>query len=206
MRLDVIVAPLASNLWVSRIGLCFGLLVLTSMLIGCNRMDGKKVTESKLETPEGDVSLTTSEVEPSPQEISAVGKADLARFLEHASRAPEFVSSYVEADSDDIDLQSCDQAFEHWLNDPEKKFIDEEVIMVLGAYLGECCCEGLNMEWVVVTDEYGTDFAVSSMEAETLGFPFSTVAKRVESREGGFLMGVYRAIEDNISDIDTKKR
>lgn len=161
--------------------------------------------EKTISTPEGDVSLTVSQVEESPQTITKVGKEDLAEFLQLASLVPEFVSAYL-PDSESVGLQECDEAFRLWLTDKSSGYSDGDVISILGAYLGERCCEGLDMEWVIVSDQYGKDFAVSSIEVESLGFPFSTVAKRIESRESGFLVGVYRAIEDNTNSADTKKR
>jgi hypothetical protein len=73
-----------------------------------------------------------------------------------------------------------------------------EVIDILGAYFGEICNQDLNMEWVTVTDNSGTDYAIRGVVVEVMAYPFSSVAKRVDSGESEFLYGIYYAIKDMV--------
>jgi hypothetical protein len=55
------------------------------------------------------------------------------------------------------------------------------------------------MEWVHVTDEYGTDLAVRARKYEVTSFPFSSVAKRIQNKQYDFMVGVYYAVQDAIA-------
>jgi len=54
------------------------------------------------------------------------------------------------------------------------------------AYLNE-----LGLEWVVATDEHGTEIAVHGEPGDLLVFPPNLVAKRFERGETRFLASVY---------------
>jgi hypothetical protein len=62
------------------------------------------------------------------------------------------------------------------------------------------------MEWVVVEDEYGTDYAVRSKTVEVMGFPFSTVMKRIDDQQFDFLDGVFHALKERVNAADVKAR
>ena len=62
------------------------------------------------------------------------------------------------------------------------------------------------MEWVTVTDEYGTDYAVRSKSVEVMAFPFSTVLKRIEDKEHDFLHGVYHTLKQRLESSDNMRR
>ena len=77
---------------------------------------------------------------------------------------------------------------------------------MLGAYLGNNLVEELEMEWVVVTDKYGTDYAVRGKKYEVLSFPFSSVMKRIENNQYDFMAGVYYVVQVMIASGDYKVR
>jgi hypothetical protein len=62
------------------------------------------------------------------------------------------------------------------------------------------------MEWVVVTDEYGTDYAVRSKQSEVMAFPFSSVAKRIERDQYDFMVGVYHSVRTILESGEYKPR
>ena len=62
------------------------------------------------------------------------------------------------------------------------------------------------MEWVTVTDEYGTDYAVRSTKVELMSFPFSTVFKRIEDKKHDFVQGVYYTIKEMLTNGEYKVR
>ena len=55
------------------------------------------------------------------------------------------------------------------------------------------------MEWVTVTDEYGTDYAVRSTKVEVMSFPFSTVLKRIENKKYDFVHGAYYTVKEMLT-------
>jgi hypothetical protein len=62
------------------------------------------------------------------------------------------------------------------------------------------------MEWVEVTDEYGTDKAVRGKNAEVTSFPFSVVSKRIEKNEYEFIYSVFHTVEQMQKEATYKNR
>ena len=60
---------------------------------------------------------------------------------------------------------------------------DEQALEILGAALGDVVCSALDMHWVVVDDEYGTDFAIQYRDIKVFAFPRDMIVKRVEAEE-----------------------
>jgi hypothetical protein len=77
-----------------------------------------------------------------------------------------------------------DDLYDHMLAnvEPEENF--RLLADTFGFALGECLVQVLKMRWAVVTDEYGTDFAVNHDQAHVMSCPISVVEKRLE--DGAF--------------------
>lgn len=58
---------------------------------------------------------------------------------------------------------------------------DEASLQVLGAAFGDVVAETLGLDWVVVKDEHGTDFAIKHPTKEVFAFPRDMIVKRVEN-------------------------
>ncbi|MFN0021346.1 MAG: DUF3806 domain-containing protein [Pirellulaceae bacterium] len=151
----------------------------------------------KVNTPDGTIVVNESTVDPTPQKIQVITGSELARLQKLGSDAPDFLAKYL-PNTPTADLKDYDRAFRAWQVSSSRQHTDEEVVQILGGYLGNKCVTDLDMEWVKVTDEYGTDYAVRSKTVEAMGFPFSTVLKRVEDKKYDFLHGVYYTIKDRI--------
>lgn len=54
-------------------------------------------------------------------------------------------------------LRDYDTAFRAWQQDEAPAYSDMLVIQLIGGYLGNKLVADFDMEWVMVTDEYGTD-------------------------------------------------
>lgn len=93
-----------------------------------------------------------------------------------------------------------------WQTSKAPKHSKEQVIEILGGYLGNKCVADFDMEWVTVTDQFGTDYAIRSKSVEVMAFPFSTVLKRIENKEYDFLYGVYHTIKHTLTSGDPKSR
>ena len=57
----------------------------------------------------------------------------------------------------------------------------------------------LDMKWVEVVDQYGTEYAVQGRSTEVFAYPFSTVGKRVDRGEHDFMHKVFHAIKQSMS-------
>ena len=77
------------------------------------------------------------------------------------------------------------------------------VINQVGIAFGQSLVDGLGLNWVIATDEYGTDMAVYGLpnQGDVLVYPANFVAKRWERRETNFLEDAYRRIAEDVSAI-----
>ena len=159
-----------------------------------------------LDTAIGPVSVEHQQIAPTPQRFETVPDEFAANVVTLAEQAgPEFVQHYL-PETDNPQLRHYDEAFGSWLDDSESPFAAEAVIWILGSVFGQTCCKALNMDWTVVIDDYGTDFAIRHQSVELLAFPFSTVAKRVEDRSRGFLVDIFYVLDDRVKSADYASR
>jgi hypothetical protein len=164
-----------------------------------NLFGGKaaQAQQRQIEGPDGQITLKTAVAEPVPQQIVPLGGPDLQWIAGRAADAAQFLAAYQPGAAPS--LRACDDAFARWQTDKGLRFTDQDVVEMLGAYLGNCLAGEFDMEWVSVTDQYGTDLAVRSRTYEILSFPFASVSKRVEKNEHDFMVGVRYAVQDMIS-------
>lgn len=161
--------------------------------------------EIKIDTPDGQVFAHDTKVEASPQTITVVTGDDLLWLESLDDEGPKFVSHYV-PNASQPGLKDYDAAFRAWQKDESPPFDAQQVIQLVGGYLGNKCALDFEMEWVTVTDDYGTDYAVRSKKLEVMSFPFSTVLKRIEDREYDFVHGVYYTLKEMLTNGICKVR
>ncbi len=161
--------------------------------------------EIQIETPEGTVHVIESTGGTSKQKITLVTGDELLRLQALGNDGPAFVKHYL-PDANELTLEVYDKAFELWQNDKQSDYSTTQAIEIIGGHLGNKCVEDLDMEWCVVMDEYGTDYAVRSSKVEVTTFPFSAVLKRIEDGNSGFIHGLYHTVRDTIETPDAKSR
>ena len=182
------------------------LLATTVLLftLGCNPV-AEEPHEIRIGTPDGEVIAHDMNVEATPQAITVVGGDDLVWLQSLDAAAPQFVSHYL-PDVAEPSLKDYDAAFRAWQLDTSPPYTDQQVIQLVGGYLGNKCIADFDMEWVTVTDEYGTDYAVRSTKVEVMSFPFSTVLKRIEDKKYDFVHGVYYTVKEVLANGEYKVR
>jgi len=180
------------------------ILILLLTLTGCQNMS-EDSNEIQIETPEGTVHATKLPGRKSEQQITLVTGGDLLRLQTLGNDGPAFVQHYL-PDANKLTLEDYDKAFELWQNDKQSDYSDTQVIEIIGGYLGNKCVQDLDMEWSVVTDEYGTDYAVRSNQVEVTTYPFSAVLKRIEDGNSGFIHGLYHTVRHTIETSNVKHR
>ena len=159
----------------------------------------------QISTPSGAVETTCEPVEPFPQTVVHAPPGDIAQIDKLALQANRLLSVY-QPQATAATLSEFDVAFLNWQRDAKAKFTEGQVINMLGAFLGNKLVKDFDMEWVVVTDMYGTDFAVRGKKVEVMSFPFSSVAKRIESHQFDFMNGVYFAVKNAVENENVKAR
>jgi hypothetical protein len=183
--------------------LCLVLYMLCFISIGCSQGD-EEVTHI-IQTPHGDVTAKESVMETMPQEITVVHDKDLMWLQGLRQEGPRFVSHY-HADNIEPELDAYDAAFRAWQEGNSSDYSAEDVIRIIGGYLGNRFVVDFDMEWVVVSDQYGTDYAVRSKKVEAMAFPFSMVLKRIEEGKDNFVFAVYYSLRHTIETVDIKTR
>lgn len=164
-----------------------------------------EIRTKTINTPDGSITTTTTTVEPTPQEINLASSRDVKGINAYALQGRRFVATYL-SKVKNPSLKDFDEAFRLWQLEGKRQFTEQQVVEMLGAYLGNKLIVDFQMEWVVVKDEYGTDFAVRSKMYEVMSFPFSSVAKRIENEQYDFMFGVYHTVRSSIESGDYKTR
>jgi hypothetical protein len=134
------------------------------------------------------------------QKIDAPSEKEQAWIEEQLQNATEFVSAFSPEDSGEpLTLGALDRAFALWMASGATDNAAEanRIINSVGIAFGKHLVEGLGLEWVIATDQYGSDLAVYGLPGigDVLVYPANFVAKRWERRETNFLEGAYGRIE-----------
>lgn len=156
--------------------------------------------EKTVMTPDGPISGKMTTIDPFPQKVRALGPGEATKFTQLADGAVGFVQAYG-VNTAHPTLKDCDDAFAVWQKSPSpRKYKNEDVVETLGAAFGEHCVRELGMQWVLVTDKYGKDYAVKATDREVIAFPFSAVQKRIESGESKFLEPIFFSMKGMLQD------
>ncbi len=73
---------------------------------------------------------------------------------------------------------------------------DTVELQTLGLAFGNILVDGLGYHWVIVSDEFGRDFAVRFQRTSKLGYPLTVISKRVERGQQVDLAGLYQSYSE----------
>lgn len=71
---------------------------------------------------------------------------------------------------------------------------DEDALITLGGAFGDVIAETLSLDWVIVEDEYGSDFAIKHPTKMVVAFPLTMILKQVEQGEEINLTELYHGV------------
>jgi hypothetical protein len=74
-------------------------------------------------------------------------------------------------------------------------------LQCLGAALGDAFVQELHMEWVVIEDEHGIDFAVLMPGTSIMLFPLTMISKRIERGEQVDVFDMFNSIAAQIEEL-----
>ncbi len=77
-------------------------------------------------------------------------------------------------------------------------------LQALGVTLGDLIVQQSPMEWVQVSDQYGTDPALAVPRTSLLMFPLTMISKRIESGESVDVAAISRFVLDQITAVLSK--
>lgn len=159
-----------------------------------------------IKLPDGStVEATQSNLAPVPQKIRLLGAKEVLAIKSASKQSILFVQHYL-TQVKNPSLKDYDLAIQAWRKSDDNKFSSEQVIEFIGSYLGEKSVMELDMEWIEVTDHYGTDKATRGKHADITSFPFSAVSKRIEDNEDEFVYSLFHSIEQLSKESSTKNR
>jgi hypothetical protein len=94
--------------------------------------------------------------------------------------------------------ENLDMVYESWFLDKRDKPSKDAVIIGLGSVFGDRLNKKHGTEWKMVTDQYGSDFAIILKSGHQI-YPIDFVAKRVhgEGDEFGFFSGMDEVIDND---------
>jgi hypothetical protein len=138
--------------------------------------------------------VTTAE--PTPQRIEPFRAEENAWLETNLKVAAELNLKY--GSGGDFTPQELDAIFSRWMQEEEKKETGEAVANALGAAFGEFLVEQKGFRWVVVTDEYGTEYAVKCDIGEVTAFPRASIEKRIEDGIPELFQNIYLMILDQL--------
>jgi hypothetical protein len=96
-----------------------------------------------------------------------------------------------------------DEVFNSWTNDKSKtKKEPDFVINSLGAAFGQYLVDHYNMKWIMISDEYGTDYAGLHKKWDIIAYPLSSVKKSIDQNKVDFFKNIELIIKEQIKEAE----
>lgn len=122
-------------------------------------------------------------------------------IVQQMAMAHEFVQRTLNKETDELPSpEDLDQAFNAWLHSHHPSDANS-VINCVGVAFGQHLVDSTSLEWVIASDEYGTELALYGLpgQGDILLYPQNFVAKRYEANVGIF---IAESINEIRSDVD----
>ena len=137
------------------------------------------------------------------QEISELTEKEKEWLALQLHVASAFVKTFSPRDAGrPVSLAALDRAFAAWMaTQPTESDVINGTINRVGVAFGQTLVEGLGMQWIIATDDQGSEMAVYGLpgSADVLVYPANFVAKRWERREVNFFEASYGLIAEDVS-------
>lgn len=126
-------------------------------------------------------------------------------IVQQIAIARDFVQRTLNKNTDELPSpEDLDQAFNAWLHstshDPSEV---NSVINCIGVAFGKHLVDSTPLEWVIASDEYGTELALYGLpgQGDILVYPQNFVVKRYESNVGIFIVESVNQIRSDVSSV-----
>ncbi|MBN1919266.1 MAG: DUF3806 domain-containing protein [Verrucomicrobia bacterium] len=149
-----------------------------------------------VESGDKEVFFTVQTTDPTPQSVRSFDMAEEQWLETGLNQARALGLRY--GTGGELTPEELDRVFSRWMAEHEGKESGDLVASALGAAFGAFFVEQHRFRWMVVTDEYGTDYAVQHALGQTMAFPCSSVRKRIERGEPEFFQDIYLMILDQL--------
>jgi hypothetical protein len=141
-------------------------------------------------------------IDPYEEKVGPLNPEDEEGFSQNAQIAISFVELFDQPrELDPVTPAALDRAFAGWLEATDTHgFSPEAVVAVLGSAFGKYCAETLRMRWAQVQEGESTSFAVIAKDCDVRAYPFDMIAKRLPTRETGFIESVYLVLKNRVAE------
>jgi hypothetical protein len=193
------------------------IIILILFLMSCNNQRGDtpkkygdltdvdyKKDTLKIDGEEVPTKIATTENEPQLKtDFTSQDKTWLAKNLENAR---ELKNEYWEKPmpkEKEFMPHVLDEVFEQWMTDTSKTKKDADFVTnSCGAAFGQYLVDNYNMKWIIVKDDYGTDYAVIHKKWNIIAYPPSSVRKGIEQDKRNFFSSIELTVKQQIKDGD----
>lgn len=141
---------------------------------------------------------------PMDQKLEPLNQNELLWIRSQLENASKFIERFSPSDSGaPLTLAALDRAFAAWLASEPAPADINGIINCVGIAFGQALVDSIGMQWVVATDEYGTELAVYGLpnRGDVLVYPANLVAKRWERRESNCLEESCRRIAADVQTV-----
>jgi hypothetical protein len=137
------------------------------------------------------------------QRISDLNDAERAWVADNVAAARRYVDDAgPPVGRQLLDPAALDAAWAFWLQGwPADAEDPNPVINALGMAFGQYLVDHLDLAWMIVEDDFGTEIAVHGHVGDVLVFPQNLVAKRLETRTVGFFAPIAAGIERQVAQV-----
>jgi hypothetical protein len=128
---------------------------------------------------------------------------ELQWVSDRLAQARDFGLNFDPQSGGELTLASLDRAFERFLSSDHEPSRANEVINAVGVAFGVVLVAELSFQWVITTDDFGTDLAVLARpgRGDVTIVPTDFVSKRYERRETPFLVAALEDIKRQLDEV-----
>lgn len=118
--------------------------------------------------------------------------------------AREMVEFYLKVQPEyPYEPELLDKVFVECLNDLDNKMLEPNVVVAaVGCGMGQCLIDKLGFQWIIYKDQQGSDLALRHPVTGWISYPMSSVFKRLETKERGFVKGIFDTFKNELNKED----
>ena len=192
------------------------LCLVTAIMSSCNTStSSKKYSEltdhdykHEIDTVDGDtIYFKTATTANTPQKITSLNSAQKLFIKECLLGADSIIRAFLPNENiKNFTPNSLDKIIDKW-NEDSLKFncTKEHFVNCIGAAFGDYLVTRYNMEWRMVTDEFGSDYATIIEKIKLTNFPLNSVLKAVDQKREGSLMAILLVTKYDILKLGREK-